>query len=139
MSWFWLIVIIAGVALDIASSAFIFVGFSLAAVGAIILSFLGVSAIWQFLVFGIISVLFFILVYPRVKNRIKKDHLVTQTMEQTYIGRTLVLPKEINETALIKYEGVFWTFKSNKGVINQGEKVKIIGIEGNKLIVEREK
>lgn len=60
-------------------------------------------------------------------------------MEQNYIGKAFILPKRIENTALIKYEGIFWTFKSESGVIEEGERVKIIGIEGNKLLIIKDK
>lgn len=36
----------------------------------------------------------------------------------------------------VKYEGIVWTAVTEKQTFEVGEKVKIIRIEGNKLIVE---
>ncbi|MDO4536481.1 MAG: NfeD family protein [Clostridium perfringens] len=139
MIWAWLIVIVLGVIIDILSSAFLFVGFSLGALGAIIMNLLGLPVIVQFIVFAVISSLFFIFIFPKVRKNIKESHLGTKTMEQSYVGRSFILPENIENTALIKYEGVFWTFKSESGVIKKGETVKIIGIEGNKLLITKTK
>lgn len=139
MIWAWLIVIVLGVIIDALSSAFLFVGFSLGALGAIIMNLLGLPVIVQFIVFAIISSLFFIFIFPKVRKNIKESNLGTKTMEQGYVGRNFTLPETVEDTALIKYEGVFWTFKSESGVIKKGETVKIIGIEGNKLLITKTK
>ena len=139
MIWAWLIVIVLGVIVDILSSAFLFVGFSLGALGAIIMNLLGLPVIVQFIVFAVISSLFFIFIFPKVRKNIKESHLGTKTMEQGYVGRNFILPETVEDTALIKYEGVFWTFKSESGVIKKGETAKIIGIEGNKLLITKTK
>ncbi len=138
MIWAWLLVIILGILIDISSSSFLFVGFSIGALGALIGNVLEISILIQFIIFAIISSLFFIFIFPKVRKNIKESHLGTKTMEEGYVGRTFILPKRIEDTALIKYEGIFWTFKSESGVIEQDEKVKIIGIEGNKLLIKKE-
>lgn len=135
MIWIWLAIIIFCIFIDICSSSFLFVVFSIGALGALICNILELSILIQFTVFGIITSLFFIFIFPRVRRNIKESKISLKTMEQNYIGRTFVLPEKIKDTALIKYEGVFWTFKSKGGVIEKGEKVKIIGIEGNKLLI----
>lgn len=138
MIWAWLIVIVLGVLVDLLNSSFLFVGFSIGALGALIINILNLHVVLQFIIFAIISSLFFIFIFPRVRKNIKESHLGTKTMEQSYVGRTFVTPKTIEDTALIKYEGIFWTFKSKSGVIEEGERVKIIGIEGNKLLIKKD-
>lgn len=137
MSWIWLVVILLGVAIDYMSSDVLFVGFSLGGIAALIISLFNLSMPIQFLAFGIISVLFFILIYPKIKKRIKSENLGTKTMEEEYIGRTFIVEKEVNDKVLIKYEGVYWTVKSTDGLIKAGQKVKIVGIEGNKLLISK--
>lgn len=137
MVWIWLIVIIACAIIDYLSSDFLFISFSIGAFAAIIITNLNLSIFIQFLTFGIVSILFLLLVYPKIKRKIKVDKLGTKTMEEEYIGRTLILSKEVNNTALIKYQGIFWTFKSVNGKLDKGEKVRIIGIEGNKILIEK--
>lgn len=137
MVWIWLIVIIACMIIDYLSSDFLFISFSIGAFAAIIINNLNLPTIIQFLIFGIVSILFLLLVYPKIKRKIKVDKLGTKTMEEEYIGKSLILSKEVNDTALIKYQGIFWTFKSINGKLDKGEKVRIIGIEGNKILIEK--
>ena len=139
MIWAWLLVVVIGVLIDLFYSSFLFVGFSIGALGALIINVFKLPILLQFVVFAVVSSLFFIFIFPKVRKNIKESHLGTNTMEQNYIGKAFILPKRIENTALIKYEGIFWTFKSESGVIEEGERVKIIGIEGNKLLIIKDK
>lgn len=139
MIWAWLIVIVLGVLIDLLNSSFLFVGFSIGALGALIINVLNLPVLLQFIIFAVISSLFFIFIFSKVRKNIKESHLGTKTMEQNYVGRNFIIPKRIEDTALIKYEGIFWTFKSESGVIEKGERVKIVGIEGNKLLIIKDK
>ncbi|MDU2664938.1 MAG: NfeD family protein, partial [Clostridium perfringens] len=37
----------------------------------------------------------------------------------------------------IKFEGIYWTFKSVSGPLKKGTEVEIIGIEGNKILIKK--
>lgn len=139
MIWAWLLVVVIGVLIDLLNSSFLFVGFSIGALAALIINVFKLSILLQFVAFAVVSSLFFIFIFPKVRKNIKESHLGTNTMEQNYIGKAFILPKRIENTALMKYEGIFWTFKSESGVIEEGERVKIIGIEGNKLLIIKDK
>lgn len=137
MLWLWIVVILAGIIIDYLSSDVLFVGFSFGALGGLVLAFLNVNVILQFILFAIITILFFFYVYPKIKRKIKVDNIGTKTMEQAYIGRKIVLDENIEDSALIKFEGIYWTFKSVSGPLKKGTKVEIIGIEGNKILIRK--
>lgn len=137
MLWLWIVVILAGIIIDYLSSDVLFVGFSFGALGGLVLAFLNVNVILQFILFAIITILFFFYVYPKIKRKIKVDNIGTKTMEQAYVGRKLVLDESIEDSALIKFEGIYWTFKSVSGPLKKGTKVEIIGIEGNKILIKK--
>lgn len=137
MLWLWVIVILAGMLIDYLSSDVLFVGFSFGAFGGLLLAFLNVNVILQFTLFAIITIFFFFYIYPKIKKKIKVDNIGTKTMEQTYIGRKVTLDENIEDSALIKFEGVYWTFKSVSGPLKKGSEVEIIGIEGNKILVKK--
>ena len=139
MIWAWLLVVVIGVLIDLLNSSFLFVGFSIGALAALIINVFKLPILLQFVAFAVVSSLFFIFIFPKVRKNIKESHLGTNTMEQNHIGKAFILPKRIENTALMKYEGIFWTFKSESGVIEEGERVKIIGIEGNKLLIIKDK
>ncbi|MDZ4993216.1 NfeD family protein [Clostridium perfringens] len=137
MLWLWIVVILAGIIIDYLSSDVLFVGFSFGALGGLVLAFLNFNIILQFILFAIITIFFFFYVYPKIKRKIKVDNIGTKTMEQAYIGRKLVLDESIEDSALIKFEGIYWTFKSVSGPLKKGTKVEIIGIEGNKILIKK--
>ena len=127
----WIIVAIGVIAIDVVTSSFIFMWFSIGALVAIILSLLGLSILWQIIAFLIVSVITISIGYPWAKKKFKADVNQVLTMEQTYIGREMVA----TETSKIKVSGIYWTAYNKGQTIKKGEKYTITGIEGNKLIV----
>lgn len=141
MNWFVLIVwiMIGGTAayIDITTSSFLFIWFTVGAIIAIIILFLGYGLIVQVVAFVVVSAICVAIGYPIVKKTIKKTVKITPTMEQNYIGKEFIIEKDVNEKATIKYEGIYWTVKNTGDKISKGTKVKIIGIEGNKLLISK--
>ncbi|MGL5574774.1 MAG: NfeD family protein, partial [Sarcina sp.] len=91
MEWVWLFVIIIAVILDFSTSDFVFSGFGVGAILALILNVLGLSTIIQIIVFGVVGAVFIFAIYPIIKKRIKKDKLGTKVMEETYIGKVITV------------------------------------------------
>ncbi|MGL5067291.1 MAG: NfeD family protein [Sarcina sp.] len=140
MEWIWLFVIIIAVILDFATSDFLFAGFGVGAVLALILSIVGINLIVQLITFGVVGGVFIFAIYPVIKKKIKKDNLGTAVMEDTYIGKIITLDNrlEANAETLIKFEGIYWTFKNtDDNFLEKGEKAKIAGLAGNKLLLEK--
>ena len=69
------------------------------------------------------------------KKKFKADVNHVPTMEQTYIGRTMIAEEDMGKNSKIKVSGIYWTAYNKGRVIKKGEEYKITGIEGNKLIV----
>jgi membrane protein implicated in regulation of membrane protease activity len=132
-------IIIAGVTLgiDIVTSSFLFIWFTIGGIVSLILTILGFSFSAQFISFVGLSIALMAVGYPYVKKTIKKTVPITLTMEENYIGREFTIDKDIVDKATIKYEGIYWTVKNEGESINKGDKVKIIGIEGNKLVIKK--
>lgn len=131
----WILVAIFVIAIDIFTSSFIFMWFSIGALFAIILSLLGASITWQIVSFLIISVATVSIGYPWAKKKFKADINHVPTMEQTYIGKIMIAEEDMQEKSRIKISGVYWTAYNKGEMIKKGEKYTITGIEGNKLIV----
>ena len=132
----WLIVAAVAILIDVATSSFLFMWFSLGAIIAIILAFMGVSMAWQIIVFLVTSIALVIVGYPWAKKKFKVNNNHTLTMEQTYIGRVMIASDEIIEKSNIKVDGIYWTVCNKGQKINAGNKFIITAIEGNKLIIE---
>lgn len=58
---------------------------------------------------------------------------------EALIGREAIVVEELNPEGLVKIEGEYWRAISLNGVIKEGEKVKITGLSGLKVLVERPK
>ena len=131
----WIIVAIVVIAIDIVTSSFIFMWFSIGALVAIILSLIGVSVTWQIVAFLIIGVATVSNGYPWAKKKFKADVNHVKTMEQNYIGMVMTAEEDMGETSKIKVSGIYWTAYNKGKVIEKGQEYIITGIEGNKLIV----
>ena len=132
----WILVAIAVIAIDIVTSSFIFMWFSLGAIVAIMLSLLEISVAWQIVAFLVVGVATVSIGYPWAKKKFKADVNHVPTMEQTYIGKEMIADEDMEEKSKIKVSGIYWTAYNKGKTIKKGEKYTITGIEGNKLIVK---
>ena len=131
----WLVVAVVAIIIDVVTSSFIFMWFSIGAIVAIILSLLGLAIKIQILAFLIIGIAMVCVGYPWVKKKFKVEKNHIPLMEQTYIGKIMIAEKDIDEKSEIKVSGIYWTVINKGSKINKGDKFVITGIEGNKLIV----
>ncbi len=76
---------------------------------------------------GIITILLLYTIVYAVGNKVKVG-------AEKYIGKIITLDKDSNRIFL---EGNNWTIISKSEEIHKGDKVKIVGIEGVHLIVEK--
>jgi len=137
MFMLWLTIAIITLLLDIITSSFLFIWFTIGGMSALITMSLNYSQFVQCVVFIAVSVVFMAVGYPLVKKTIKKTVPRTATMEEGYIGRVIIVDEDITEKAMIKIDGIYWTIKNQGTLIKKGEKVKIIGIEGNKMLIKK--
>ncbi|MGL5617086.1 MAG: NfeD family protein [Sarcina sp.] len=138
MGLFWLVIIVLAVLIDLLTSAFIFSGFSIGAMVAIVLSIFNVPFYIQVLVFSIIGVLFILFLSPRIKKAIKRNsnNVVKNTAEKL-VGKELISEKDIEKEELMIFEGSYWTFKNIGEKIKKGDSIKVLSVEGNKIIVKK--
>lgn len=136
MTFLWIILSIAGIAVDIATSSILFVSFTLGSVVALISQINGVSIATQIILFISVSIVSLSLVYPLITKRLKKTIPVTLPMEKSYIGRTIKVDKDIIDKASIKLDGIYWTVVPSTTPILKGHTAVICGIKGNKLILK---
>ena len=120
----WILVAIFVIAIDIVTSSFIFMWFSIGALVAIILSLLGLSVTWQIIAFLVVGVATVSIGYPWAKKKFKADVNQLPTMEQTYIGKVMVANEDMGETSKIKVSGIYWTAYNKGKVIEKKVKSK---------------
>lgn len=135
----WIILSVAALIIDIATSAFLFIWFTVGGIAAIIALIFGASVAVQIIAFVAVSAVSMALGYPFMKKTLKSTIKKTSTMEESYIGREITVDEDVIETAKAKIDGIYWTIKNVGEPIKKNDKVRIIGIEGNKLVVEKEK
>ena len=133
----WIIVAIAGIIIDIVTSGYVFFVFTVGSIFAIISGMFGATNTIQILVFLLVSAATFGISYPIIKKTLRQTVKKTLRMEEEYIGRELIADEDIADKALIKIEGIYWTVKNLNGVIKKGDRIKVVGIEGNKILVEK--
>lgn len=140
MSIIWLVLIIIGVVTEIASLGLTSIWFAVAALISFILAKLGVSVIVQVIVFIVATALMLFYTKPIAKKYLKIGQ--HKTNAEALIGQTAKVTEQIdniNGTGKVFINGMFWTARTpNEEIIDETEIVKIIKIEGVKLIVTRE-
>jgi membrane protein implicated in regulation of membrane protease activity len=134
---FWLLVVIGAIAIDVLTSNFCFMLFSIGAIVAAVCATLGISFINQIIIFSIISIISLAIGYPWLKKKYKEMNKKTPLMEETYIGKIIESEKEIKDKAQIKVNGEYWTAINEGEIINAGEKFVITRIQGIKLIIKK--
>lgn len=133
----WIIISLVALIIDIFTSSFLFVWFAIGGIVALILALLHVSFFVQIVVFVILSVILLSIGYPMIKKSIKNNIPVISSMEEDYIGKEFVSKEAIEDKATIKVEGLYWSVINAGEKIEVGEKITIIGIQGNKFIIKK--
>ncbi|HYE68208.1 MAG TPA: NfeD family protein [Anaerovoracaceae bacterium] len=115
--------------------------FTVGGVGACIIALLGGPLLLQIAVFLIISIILLYFTRPLAEKRLKIGH-EKNNIDQI-IGQTGLVTEDIEpyHTGQVKINGMIWTAiaKDKNETLSKGELIKIIKIEGVKLIVERVK
>ena len=134
----WIIIGIVVITLDVATSSFLFVWFSVGALSAMVASLMGASFGVQVIIFLVISIITISIGYPWARKKFKSTITHTPLMEEEYIGKILKAEEDIEESGKAKLGGVYWRVVNKGQTIKKGESFKIIEFHGNKLIIEKE-
>ncbi|MBV7275082.1 NfeD family protein [Clostridium sp. PL3] len=135
--FWWLIIGSIALLIDIITSAFLFVWITIGAIAAIVAKILGCSLLTQSIIFIAVSSILMLVGYPIVKRTIKSSVEPTPTREQTYLGKEIIIDEDIVSTGSIKIDGVYWIAQNEGGMVKKGDKAKVIGIDGNKIIIKK--
>lgn len=138
MGILWLAIIIITILVDVFTSIFLFSGFSIGALVALVLNIFGAEIYIQVIVFAIIGILFILIVSPKIKQSIAKNYKDKfKSSEERLIGREFLAEQDIEKEQLVKLEGVYWTLKNEGTLIKKGESFKVIAVKGNKIIIKK--
>lgn len=134
----WIIISVLALLVDIATSAFLFVWFTVGGIAAIIALIFNYSFTMQLIVFIAFTGISMGIGYPMVRKSLRRTVAKTSTMEEGYINREITVDEDFIDTARVKIDGIYWTVKNSGEPVKKGDKVVISGIEGNKLIVKKQ-
>lgn len=137
--WLWFGICIVSIVLELLTvSALVSIWFALGAVIAMGAYFLNLSFTIQILVFFFSSIAFVLLFRPMAAKHLRGNTVATNA--DRLIGMHTRLLKAISENAFgeIKVNGITWNAVSVDNTdIEKEALVKIIAIEGNKLLVRK--
>ena len=136
----WLFWLLAGVLLDIIeilTSGFVVACFSIGCFSAAILAALDYSLIIQIVTFCAVSFLVFIFARPIFIEWMGKRGHKVETNTERLIGMNAMTQNEVSEFGgSVKIEDEIWRSQTESGqTLAAGTKVRVVRIEGNKLIV----
>ena len=113
--------------------------FAVGALAACLVSALGANLIVQAIVFVVVSILILLFIRPFAVNYINKEK--EKTNVESMEGKVGEVTADINNvlaTGTVKIDGMDWTARTDNGeIIEAGEYVKVLRVEGVKVIVEK--
>lgn len=137
---FWLILAVALGVAEAASVQLVAIWFCLAALCSMIGAVCGLSIGWQIGIFVLVSLLLLLATRPFVKKVLRVRRVRTNA-DMVEGGEGLVTESIDNLRGVGRVEamGLDWSARSESGEeISAGEKVRVLRIDGVKLIVEKE-
>ena len=132
----WFVVILLAAVIEITTMDLTSVWFSVGALVAFVLALFGVNELVQILAFIAVSTLLILSVRPLVKNYFRTN--IISTNADSLIGKVAYCTKDIRpgERGEVRIDGKIWTaITSGDDSIFPDDKVEVLAIEGNKLIV----
>lgn len=137
----WLILCGIFLLIEIFNISFLLIWPGIGSFFAFIANILGASVEIQIAVFAITTTLMIIFMKPLVK-KLFKDKDVTKMNNNAMIGKKGIVIKEIKpleETGQVKVAGELWSATTlNNDNININEIIKVIKVDGVKLVVKKE-
>lgn len=135
--WFWIAAIVIFIIAEAVTVALVSVWFIGGAVCALLAAICGAPELAQAAIFVIVSALL-LLVCPLAKKKLKPKP--ERLNADRLAGQTAIVTEPIDaqlDTGAVKVSGVLWTAKCPSGArIETGAHVKILRVEGAKLLVE---
>ena len=139
MTIFWLIAFIIFVVGEAVTMGLVAIWFAVGALGALAAAALGGGLWLQIAVFLILSALSLMLLKP-LSRKWMAGHKAARTNADRVIGETALVTEDIDNTMAtgqVQVDGQIWTARSAHGVvIPAGSRVKVLSIQGVKVMVE---
>lgn len=138
MVYLWIALMVVFIVVEGLTVQLVSTWFAVGALGALIANLCGARTGWQIAVFFIVSIICLIITKPLVKKLTSKN--IQPTNADRCIGQEAIVIERIDNIAgkgQVNVKGAVWTARSCDGrIVDEGERVKILSIDGVKLIVE---
>lgn len=139
---FWIIIMALSAVVEMLTTALVSVWFVAGGAAAFLLSLFPVPMFVQWLVFAAVSLAVMILFRERIAARLRKNRVATNA--DSVIGKIVPLKEAVDnekETGLLMIGDQEWTARSADPdkTIPAGSRVRILRLEGVKVIVEEAK
>ncbi|MDR0854606.1 MAG: NfeD family protein [Clostridiales Family XIII bacterium] len=139
MAVVWIVVAVLFAVIEGFTMGFVTVWFSVGGIAAAISALFGASLSIQIVIFFAVSIILLIFTRPILVKHLKLGK--EKTNVDAIAGKIGVVMEEIKpyETGLVKVNGVPWTAeaKEQEETIAANSRVKILSVEGVRLIVEK--
>ncbi len=139
MTYLWILVIIVSLVVEAGTYALVAIWFVPAAAIAVVLSVLKLSIPVQVLVFFVISLVSILFFRKYVEKKLKTKAVPTNA--DAVIGKIGIVTENIdniNFKGQVKIDGQIWSARTkDTSLLEKGDTVRILAIEGVKLIVEK--
>lgn len=137
MTWVWLIVILISLIVEVLTQQLVSVWFAAAGLISFIVALKNGAVALQWTLFVVFSLLFMVLIRKYAKTWLTP--VVEATNVDRYLGREaqVVRTPEKSGRGEVKIDGVEWTavWEYPDNMVETGDSVEIVGVEGSKLIV----
>lgn len=137
---FWLMTFVVLLVVEIVTLGLTTVWFALGAIAAFLAAYVGASVLVQIIVFLIVSVVLLIVTRPIVMKHFNQKR--ERTNAESLIGQKAIVIETIDSihgVGRVEVNGMEWAAKTDEsGLIEKDTIVSIKGIQGVKLIVEKE-
>lgn len=135
----WLVAAVIFVLIEAMTLGLSTIWFAGGAVIAAIAALFNVSIITQIVIFLIVSIVLLIFTRPIALKKLKvgkEKTNVDDIVDQNGVVEDVIRPYEVGQ---VKVKGLLWSAVSNQEgqLLEKGERVKVIRVEGVKLIVEK--
>ncbi|MCR4431391.1 MAG: NfeD family protein [Tepidanaerobacteraceae bacterium] len=131
---------IVSVSIDVATSNILFILFSIGSLFAVAADFAGFSLPVQIIIFLLVSIVSFLVFYPYLRKNLRRTLPGFIPQERTYIGRKIMLDRDLKDEDQMMIEGIYWTVKNvGDEPLKKGDVIEISGIEGTKFLLKKAK
>lgn len=136
----WIVIFVLTLIIEICTNETISIWFSVGSLMSLVLACININWIVQFVVFLVLSNILLLIFYFILKRKLK-DKLIEKNGEEL-IGTSIIITKEIGlfSNGEGKLKDIYWTcmVETDESIL-VGETAIIVGFDGNKLIVKKEK